>query len=251
VEPSTPTVPGLAEQPELAVRQLREAGVTGVLTYSDEDCRLHAVSLPDLAPVRAPSFRMCRPLTDSGGLGVSEGGVVWAGLGLGVIQEVLPREVLARALEGRIDGCRAGVRAVQAVSLGDERYVVLAECPGEEENRVVAGFDGTRLLFAHPAWRVGGARLIRPSPAGEFYALLGRDPLGDRLYDRDGHGVGVPAGISGPLSVAWSPDDRWTALATPESVYVFPSQRPEGQIVRIPLAVNDLDWSEAASTRAP
>jgi hypothetical protein len=168
-----------------------------------------------------------------------------------VIQEVLPREVLSSALQGRIDGCRVGVRAVQAVSLGDERYVVLAECPGEEETRVEAGFDEQRPLFVHPAWRVGGTRLIRPSPAGEFYALLGRDPLGDRLYDRDGGAVGIPAGIPGPLSVAWSPDDRWTALATAESVYVFPSERPESRLVRIPLAVNDLDWSEAASARAP
>ncbi len=97
-ERSTTTIPGLAQQPELAVRQLREAGVRGVLTYSDEDCRLHAVSLPDLEPVRAPSFQMCRPLTDSGGLGVVNGSVVWAGLGFGVIQEVISREGLSRDL---------------------------------------------------------------------------------------------------------------------------------------------------------
>ena len=54
---------------EPAVRQLREAGVSGVLTYSDDECRLHAVSLPELEPAPAPSFKMCRPATSTGGLG--------------------------------------------------------------------------------------------------------------------------------------------------------------------------------------
>lgn len=244
-ERSTSTISGLAEEPELAVRQLREAGVQGVLTYSDDDCRLHAVSLPDLEPVRAPSFQMCRPLTDSGGLGVSDGNVVWAGLGLGVIQEVISREELSRDLRRALaipDDAAAEFRAAQAVSLGDERYVVLAE-QTESDDRVVAGFDGNRPVFVHPGWRVGGARFVRPSPQGRFYALLGRGPVGERIYDRNGHGVGVPAGIAGATAVAWSPDDRWTAVVTPASIYVFPSDRAQKPVVRIPLTVQDLDWT--------
>ena len=59
--PAAAVVPDRAEESETAARQLREAGIVGVLTYSDEDCRLHAVSLPELEPVEAPSFEMCRP----------------------------------------------------------------------------------------------------------------------------------------------------------------------------------------------
>lgn len=247
-EPSTTTIPGLADQPELAVRQLREAGVEGVLTYSDEDCRLHAVSLPDLEPVRAPSFEMCRPLTDSGGLGVADGSVVWAGLGLGVIQEVISQEQLSRAIRDEAYDSGAAFQAVHAVALGGERYIVLAESTDGSEERVVAGFEDEELLFVHPESLVGGARLIRPSPAGEFYALLGSDPLGDRVYDRDGRGIGIPAGISGTRSVAWSPDDRWTAVVTEAGIYVFPSERRPQRVVRIPLAVQDLDWTEAGET---
>jgi hypothetical protein len=51
--------------------------------------------------------------------------------------------------------------------------------------------------------------------------------------------------------VTWSPDDSWTALATAESVYVFRSDRPDERIVRIPLAVQDLDWSEDAASSSP
>ena len=91
-----PLISGLADQPERAVRQLREAGVRGVLTYSDEECKLHAVSLPDLRPVRAPSFEMCRPAMASGGLGTVDGDVVWAGLGYGTFQVVLSKEELGR-----------------------------------------------------------------------------------------------------------------------------------------------------------
>ena len=58
----TATVPGVAADSGQVIAQLRQAGVSGVLTYSDRDCRLHAVSLPELEPVEAPSFEMCRPV---------------------------------------------------------------------------------------------------------------------------------------------------------------------------------------------
>jgi hypothetical protein len=43
-------------------------------------------------------------------------------------------------------------------------------------------------------------------------------------------------------AVTWSPDDRWTAVAALTSVYVFPSEAL-APVVRIPLAVRDLDWA--------
>jgi hypothetical protein len=246
----TTTAPLLARQPELAVSQLREAGVSGLLTYSDEDCRLHAVSLPELRPARAPSFEMCRPVTATGGLGAIDGEVVWSGLGYGTVQVVLSEEQLSRAIRaglGMEAAEDAGFRAVQAVSLGKERYVVLADSTYEPRERVLAAFDGAETAFVHPRWFVANARAVRPSPRGGYYALLGPGVVagdGSPIFSRDGDQLARPDGLPDPHAIAWSPDERWTALATDESVYVYPTQEPERLVVRIPLPVRDLDWSE-------
>ncbi|MGH3015315.1 MAG: hypothetical protein ACRDNN_10230 [Gaiellaceae bacterium] len=248
---STSTAPLLARQPELAVSQLREAGVSGLITFSDEDCRLHAVSLPELEPVRAPSFEMCRPLTSTGGLGAVDGEVVWSGLGYGTVQVVLSEERLSRAIRAGLgsgaDEVEAGFRAVQAVSLDDERYLVLADSTYEPRERVLAAFDGRQAAFVHPRWLVGNARAVRPSPRGGYYALLGSGVvagIGSPIYSRDGRQLARPEGIPRPHAIAWSADERWMALATDESVYVYPTEEPDRLVVRIPLPVRDLDWSE-------
>ena len=46
-----------------------------------------------------------------------------------------------------------------------------------------------------------------------------------------------------PHAVAWSPDERWTALAGRSAVYVFRTEESQGLVVEIPLAVRDLAWS--------
>lgn len=247
---SPTTVPLLARQPELAISQLREAGVSGLLTFSDQECRLHAVSLPELRPVPAPSFQMCRPLTSTGGLGAVDGEVVWSGLGYGTVQVVLSGEQLSRAIRaglGMEEAVDAGFRAVQAVSLDDERFVVLADSTYRPRERVLAAFDGREAAFVHPRWFVGDARAVRPSPQGGYYALLGPGfvaGIGSPIFSRDGDQLARPDGIPAPHAIAWSPDERWTALATDESVYVYPTEAPERLVVRIPLRVRDLDWGE-------
>jgi hypothetical protein len=247
---SPTTVPLLARQPELAISQLREAGVSGVLTFSDQECRLHAVSLPELRPMRAPSFQMCSPITSRGGLGAADGEVVWSGLGYGSVQVVLSEEELSRAVRtglGMEEAEDAGFRAVQAVSLGDQRFVVLADSTYRPRERVLAAFDGREAAFVHPRWFVGDARAVRPSPQGGYYALLGPGfvaGIGSPIFSRDGDQLARPDGIPAPHAIAWSPDERWTALATDESVYVYPTEAPERLVVRIPLRVRDLDWDE-------
>jgi hypothetical protein len=247
------TVAGLVGEPEQAVRQLRSAGVTGVLTYSDEECRLHAVSLPELEPVRAPSFEMCRPATAAGELGVVDGDVVWAGLGFGTVQVMLSEEELGPQVSrwlnaGQPDEAQ-GFRAIQAVALGEERVAVLAESTYEPRERVLALVEGDRVVFVQPRWVIRAARSLRPSPNGRYFAAFTPDGL--LWFDRDADPLAFPAVVRGPRAVTWSPDDSWTALATAESVYVFRSDRPDDRIVRIPLAVRDLDWSEDAASSSP
>ena len=245
--PTTTTVPGLTGQSGPAAARLRDARVTGVLTYADADCRLSALSLPDLEPVRAPSFEMCRPLTDSGGLGAVDGNVVWAGSGAGAMQVVVSRETLGREIRRRLGGPAAArrgpFRAVQAVALGAERLVVLADSTADPAERVLVLVEDGRVIFVQPRWVVRDARFVRPSPLGTYFALFGPD--GVRLFDRNADPLALPAAARGPQAVTWSPDERWTALATEDAVYVFPSEAPYDPMVRVPLGVRDLDWGGA------
>ncbi len=245
--PATPTNPDLTGQAGPAATRLREAGVTGVLTYADDDCRLRAVSLPELEPARAPSFEMCRPATDSGGLGTVDGDVVWAGLGYRSVQVVVSGETLGRGISRwlAMPGAtrRGRFRAVQAVGLGPERLVVLAESTADPTERVLALVEHGRVILVQPRWVVRDARFVRPSPLGAYFALFGPD--GVRLFDRDAGPIALPAAAREPQAVAWSPDERWTALATENAVYVFPSEAPYDPMVRVPLGVRDLDWGGA------
>src|SRR5688500_5708288 len=237
-------VEGLTGQTGPSAARLREARVAGVLTYADDDCRLSAVSLPDLEPVRAPSFEMCRPLTDSSGLGTVDGDVVWAGLGYGAVQVVVAKEMLGRAISRWLSGPAAArrgpFRAVQAVALGPARAIVLAESSADPTERVLVVVENGRVILVQPRWVVREARFIRPSPLGTYFALFGPD--GVRLFDRNAAPLALPAAPRDPKAVAWSPDDRWAALATEGAVYVFRAAAPYDPMVRVPLDVRDLDW---------
>ena len=243
-ETETATVPGVAADSGEVVAQLRQAGVSGVLTYSDEDCRLHAVSLPELEPVGAPTFEMCRPVVSNGGLGVVDGDVVWSGLGYRFAQVVLSSEELSRAILGGPPSGDGGFRAVQAVSLDDGRMLVLADSRGLGE-RVVAAFDGPRAEFAHLSWQADNARAIRPSPQGRYYAIFRGAPRSVGVFTREGRTVEPAEGTPRAWAVTWSPDERWTALAASDGVWVFPSERPRGPVIRIPVDARDLAWAEA------
>ena len=239
-----PAVPGGADQVALAIRQLREAGVSGVLTYSDENCRLQAVSLPALEPARAPAYEMCRPATATGGIVAFDGDVVWTALGYRTAHVILSKKKLSRGIRAGLGipaGERgAGFRAVQATFLGQGRYVVLADSTYEPRERVLALVEGGRVVFVQPRWVIRDARFLRPSPRGAYF--VGFAPEGLLWFDGNADPRAFPAAVRSPHAVTWSPDERWTALATAESVYVFRSERPSERIVRIPLSVRDLHW---------
>ena len=162
LRPQASADPGLTGRPaRQTVSQLREAGVSGVLTYSDDDCRLHAVSLPALEPARAPSFEMCRPRRRPGGLGAVDGDVVWAGLGYGAVQVVLTSRRRSRARSATARHPRADAearfRAVQAVGLGERARRRSRRLDYEPRERVARGLR-RRAAAVRPAALVGRGR---------------------------------------------------------------------------------------------
>ncbi|HSK16248.1 MAG TPA: hypothetical protein VK915_08765 [Gaiellaceae bacterium] len=235
------TLPVLAREPELAVARLREAGVTGVLTFADEDCRLHAVSLPEFEPRRAPPFESCRPHVPSGGIGAFEGDVVWAGLGYGAVQIVLSKELLTRSL-GMIARLPGGYRARQAVGLDGGRIAVVAEAPAAPGERRLLVYDDGRPL-AGVASLLPADAALRPSPSGRYVAVLSEAAGTVRILTSGGREVPLPP-LAAPRAVAWSPDERWTAVATRFGVHLFRTATPQGLVIPLPIAARDLDWGE-------
>jgi hypothetical protein len=87
---------------------------------------------------------------------------------------------------------------------------------------------------------IGTGHTIETSPAGRFYAVwLGRTLLdvGDRNGDHFGSRF-----VGGSGRLAWSPDDRWTAVATHDSVFLLRADEGDGRIRRLPIAARDLAW---------
>jgi hypothetical protein len=222
--------------PQKLVAALSAAGLRGTLTYSDEGCRLHAIRLPSLRAARAPTIQSCEPHVPTGGIGTWKGDVVWSGFGYQTVQVVLSQEEIGHVLRGRFGLSARDVSARQAVGLEGGAVAVLAESD-DGRLRELAGFSGGRLRFLHP-----GGELLRPSPRGGYVAVVDPAKGGVTVYTRTGAITPLPD-LGEAHSIAWSPDERWTALATRASVYLFPTKRPQPPIIRIPIRVRDLDWS--------
>lgn len=242
-ELSTPTAGSSIPSPAPA-EALAAAGARGTLTWSDEECRLHAVRLPDLRPARAPRYSSCEPHIPSGGLGILDGEVVWSGLGFQAVQVVLSRAdfgaVVRRDPQARqlAYGGRGPYEAKQVVTLGNDRFAVVLVNPSADWEPLLAFFRGDDLIRLEVR-AVGLRDVIRPSPRGTYVAVI--HPQGVDVHRTDGGRAVLPT-VTNPHAVAWSPDDRWTALATRYGIYVFPSERP-GETIRLPLSgVRDLDW---------
>lgn len=218
------------------VQALRAAGVAGVLTYADADCRLHAIRLPSLRQAKAPAIESCEPHIPSGGIGAWKGDVVWSGLGFQTVQVVLSKEELTQGLRQRGWEVTGGYRAAQAVPLVEGQYAVLAA----PEPKLLVFVRRGRIEMLVSAF-LGEDVVLRPSPGGHYVAAIDREERRLRVFSADGTGRPLPE-IANPHAITWSPDERWTALATRWSIYLFRTARPDGTVLRIPLAVRDLDW---------
>jgi hypothetical protein len=80
---------------------------------------------------------------------------------------------------------------------------------------------------------------LQASPRGSFVSVR----VGDRLLvlGADGRPVALPPFVAA-RSIAWSPDERWTAVATQNSVFLFRTNAGEARIRRLPIVAGDLGW---------
>jgi hypothetical protein len=94
----------------------------------------------------------------------------------------------------------------------------------------------TRILGAR-----GALTDLRVSPRGTYVALQAEGRRGTLVVRRDGAVVPLPR-LTHIRALAWSPDERWTAAATPRGVYVFRTNEGKATMSRLSLAAADLAW---------
>ena len=260
---------------------LREAGVTGVLTYADEECRVRALVLPDLQPHPAPTGGRCR---------LAAPALQRFGPPVGDPQRVL----VARCRSGRVEvaelggniidqghGCEpawgpngalAVVRDGAIVELASRRVLLSKQDLARELRR--AGWEEFSFAVERFAWLRGGAVALiadaRSEGGGDVLAVFrGRRALEPPSFDYDdltdlrssplgtfaaarigGGGLAVLDRRGRPAelfvrhgqALAWSPDERWIAEATEDGIYIFESGDRVPTLIRIPVVAQDLVW---------
>lgn len=146
--------------------ELGQAGVRGALTYADDDCRVHAVELPSLAPLPAPADRSCLFQVSPGNV-VSFGGAV-ADPSRFFFAECnslveLPTSVVTLGTDGRVvaryRGCAPTWRDDGALTIvrGGEAFVLEGRLdhPGEVRANVVLSRRELTAAFRTAGWPAG------------------------------------------------------------------------------------------------
>jgi hypothetical protein len=105
---------------------------------------------------------------------------------------------------------------------------------GENDFAVIAGPQGVRSLLVK---RDGRAISLFKSVGASLSGLVA-SPHGRYFGARVG---GSMSGAERSTAVTWSPDERFTALASKSAVYVYRGDRP-GWAVTLPLTAIDLAW---------
>jgi hypothetical protein len=183
--------------------------VRGELVYSDADCRRHAVRLPDLA--RRDFLTVgCGVFTRRDNLGVRNGEVAW----------------FAYPVPGGTTTLLRNPDVREVAWLGGRRFA--AALAGGS----LTIWEGDRLLRVVAR---GSYRRLRASPTGHYFAGIEGTELA--VFDANGRRLDLPGGHA----IAWSPDERFAAVASADEVAIVPAAGGEA-VARIPLSVADLDW---------
>ena len=148
------------------------------------------------------------------------------------------RSQLADALEG-LPALRglSGWRASRVAWLSPARFAVIASTG---RHTVLAVFSGRRIVALRPRVPAGVVQL-RGSPRGS-YVVLGI-ANGVRVYDARRRHLPRVRRFGLLVSVAWSTDERWSAVAQRQKVLLVGPRRT----VVLPLRALDLAWTRDLS----
>ena len=136
-----------------------------------------------------------------------------------------------------------GLSVREAAWLDGERLALIASTRirpdlGAGQDMLVV-YEGDRLA----TWRLfeqEDVSDLQASPGGNYLAArYGSDQL--VILDRFGSDVTTPP-LAGYRAIAWSPDDRWSAVATDEGVLVFRPGEDGPPDLELDLDTRDLDW---------
>jgi hypothetical protein len=247
-----------------------------------DECRLHVVDLPGFANVPPPKFSGCRFSLSPDGRTVVRGGAVWqpqGGLvalpGPASFELASPASSQTLHVRGtapafKPDGTLTYVRGGTVVEWATRcrqserlftlpadnatarcRRILLAE-PVKQlvwlTNTRFAAADGDGEVVIYEAGKaasrplsVGGKPIrLEVSPRRTFVSVWMSGFL-FAVVDAHGSSVVFPP-IHGVRSLAWSPDERWGAVASAESVYVFRANTGDARLRRLDFLASDLAW---------
>jgi hypothetical protein len=82
---------------------------------------------------------------------------------------------------------------------------------------------------------------LHVSPRGSFVAARAEGRGGLLVLGPDGLAAALPS-FTSPRALTWSPDERWTAVATENSVFVFRTNTGEAGVRRLPIHAYQVAW---------
>jgi hypothetical protein len=269
--------PGIVGRERLA-SELVALGAGGILYVTDTSCRRYLLGLPALVWTTAQGLPgpdcttgMRLVVSERSGLTAEQVGAetievsseIWSFEFPGISPAFKPGGTLTFVRDGRLfewtTACPAGTatvifRGFRAIDRcprpvrGTPRLMQEVVWTGEEDFAAIAGPPGAMSLLMNrdgrevSLFKSVGASLsgLVASPHGRYLGAR----VGGSMFVFDSRRPGnlaLPAGAERPNEVAWSPDERFTALASESSVYLYPSRRPR-RAVALPLSAIHLDW---------
>jgi hypothetical protein len=124
--------------------------------------------------------------------------------------------------------------------LSDTRLVTVVGDAGISGHREhLSVIDSGRVVGATIS-EFGEGMRVEASPHGNFFTAWYGDSL-VTIRDRNGDLVTFPT-IPRVRALTWSPDERWTAVATEHSVFVFRTNTSEPSVRRLPIVAYELAW---------
>jgi hypothetical protein len=124
--------------------------------------------------------------------------------------------------------------------LSDTRLVTVVGDAGISGSREHLSVIDDGQLIGAVISEFGEGMRLEASPHGNFFTAWYGDSL-VTIRDRNGDLVTFPT-IPRVRALTWSPDERWTAVATEHSVFVFRTNTSEASVRRLPIMAYDLAW---------